>query len=162
MTPTAAAPVVIRPSRGWVALNLAELWAYRELLVFLVWRDIKARYKQTLLGPAWAVVQPVVTMAAFTVVFAWLARMPSDGLPYPIFAFCALLPWQLFARALGAAGASLAGSGRLLTKVYFPRLVIPLAAVLGGLADFAIAFLVLLGMMAYYRIAPTGAVVALP
>jgi lipopolysaccharide transport system permease protein len=152
----------MRPSRGWVSLNLVDLWEYRELLAFLVWRDLKSRYKQTLLGPVWAIVQPLVTMVVFTVVFGGLARMPSDGLPYPIFSYTALLPWQLFSRALNAAGGSVVGSASLLTKVYFPRLVIPLSAVCGLLIDFAMSFVVLLGMMAYYRIAPSAAIVILP
>jgi len=152
----------IRPSRGWVRINFRELWDYRELLYFLIWRDIKVRYKQTVLGAAWAVIQPLSTMVVFSIFFGRLARIPSDGLPYPIFSYCALLPWQLFSRALTESGNSLVGSQNLITKVYFPRLVIPLAAVLGGLVDFAIAFLVLLGMMAYYGIVPTTAVATLP
>jgi lipopolysaccharide transport system permease protein len=157
-----APPIDIRPSRGWVPLNLPDLWEYRELLVFLIWRDLKARYKQTLLGPIWAVVQPLVTMVVFSVVFGTLARMPSDGLPYPIFSYAALLPWQLFSRALNAAGTSVVGSASLLTKVYFPRLVIPLSAVCGLVTDFGMSLLILLGMMAYYRIVPTLAILAVP
>jgi lipopolysaccharide transport system permease protein len=154
--------IVIRPSRGWVPLRLGELWAYRELLYFLAWRDVKVRYKQTVLGAAWAVLQPLLTMVVFSVVFGRLANVPSDGLPYPIFAYCALLPWQLFAHALVESGNSLVGNQNLITKVYFPRLVIPLAAVATGLVDFAIAFVVLVGLMAYYGIVPTPAVLALP
>jgi lipopolysaccharide transport system permease protein len=158
-----AAPVaVIRPTRGWAALGLRELWEYRELLYFLVWRDVKVRYKQTAIGAAWAVVQPVCTMVVFSLFFGRLAGVPSDGLPYPIFAYCALLPWQLFAHGLAESGNSLVSSERLITKVYFPRLVIPLAAVMGGLVDFGIAFGVLLVLMAYYGILPTVGVVALP
>ncbi|HEV8674901.1 MAG TPA: ABC transporter permease [Methylomirabilota bacterium] len=154
--------IVIRPSRGWVPLRLGELWAYRELLYFLAWRDVKVRYKQTVLGAAWAVLQPLLTMVVFSVVFGRLANVPSDGLPYPIFAYCALLPWQLFAHALVESGNSLVGNQNLITKVYFPRLVIPLAAVAAGLVDFAIAFAVLVGLMAYYGIVPTLAALALP
>ncbi len=154
--------IVIRPSRGWVPLGLKELWEYRELLYFLIWRDIKVRYKQTALGAAWAIIQPLFTMIVFSIFFGRLAKIPSDGVPYPIFAFCALLPWQLFAHALTESGNSLVASQNLITKVYFPRLVIPVAAVLAGLVDFAIAFVVLLGMMAYYGIVPTMAVVFLP
>lgn len=154
--------VVIRPSRGWVPLRLAAIWEYRELLYFLIWRDIKVRYKQTVLGAAWAIIQPFLTMVVFSIFFGQLAKIPSDGLPYPIFAYCALLPWQLFSHALIESGNSLVGNQNLITKVYFPRLVIPLAAVLAGLVDFAIAFLVLLGMMAYYGIVPTAAVLTLP
>lgn len=154
--------IIIRPSKGWVPLRLNELWEYRELLYFLVWRDLKVRYKQTVLGAAWAIIQPFFTMVVFSIFFGRLAKIPSDGVPYPIFAYCALLPWQLFSHALTQSGNSLVASQNLITKVYFPRLVIPLAAVLGGLVDFAIAFLVLLGMMAYYGIMPTVVVVTLP
>ena len=161
-TQTVVSPVIMRPSRGWVPLGLADVWEYRELFYFLIWRDIKVRYKQTVLGAAWAIIQPFFTMVVFSVFFGRLAKIPSDGLPYPLFAYCALLPWQLFAHALTESSNSLVASERLITKVYFPRLVIPLAAVLSGLMDFAIAFLVLLGMMAYYRIAPTTAVATLP
>jgi len=154
--------IIIRPSKGWVPLRLKELWEYRELLYFLVWRDVKVRYKQTVLGAAWAVIQPFFTMVVFSIFFGRLAGIPSDGLPYPIFAYCALLPWQLFSHALTESGNSLVGNQNLITKVYFPRLVIPLAAVLAGLVDFGVAFLVLLGMMAYYGMAPTMAVATLP
>jgi len=145
-----------------VPLRLKELWEYRELLYFLVWRDIKVRYKQTVLGAAWAIIQPFFTMVVFSIFFGRLAGIPSDGLPYPIFAYCALLPWQLFSHALTESGNSLVGNQNLITKVYFPRLVIPLSAVLAGLVDFAVAFLVLVGMMAYYGIAPTIPAVTLP
>src|SRR6266481_5199464 len=158
-----ALPVLrIEPSRGWVSLRLGELWEYRELLYFLVWRDIKVRYKQTALGAAWAILQPVMTMIVFSVFFGKLAKVPSDGIPYPIFAYTALLPWQLFAFALSESANSLVGSQNLIQKVYFPRLVIPIAGVLAGLVDFAIAFVVLLGMMAYYGIHPTLAILVLP
>ncbi|MGB3903432.1 MAG: ABC transporter permease [Anaerolineae bacterium] len=153
---------VIQPSRGWVALNLRDLWAYRELLYFLVWRDIKVRYKQTVLGAAWAVLQPFFTMVVFSIFFGGLAKVPSDGIPYPIFAYCALVPWSYFAGSLERAGNSLVGSSHLITKVYFPRLAIPISAVLAGLVDFAIAFVVLLGMMFYYGFTPTAAVLTLP
>lgn len=153
---------VIRPSRGWVSLRLKDVWAYRELLYFLMWRDIKLRYKQTVLGVAWAIIQPFFAMVIFSIFFGRLAKIPSDGLPYPVFAYCALLPWQFFSHALTESGNSLVASQNLITKVYFPRLVIPLAATLAGLVDFAIAFLVLVGMMVYYGIAPTVAVVTLP
>jgi lipopolysaccharide transport system permease protein len=157
------APVtVIRPSRGWISLNLRDLWEYRELLYFLTWRDIKVRYKQTVLGAAWAIIQPFFTMVVFSLFFGRLAGVPSEGVPYPIFAYCALLPWNYFAGALDRAGNSLVGSANLITKVYFPRLVIPLSAVLAGLLDFAIAFVVLIGMMLFYGITPTAAVLTLP
>jgi lipopolysaccharide transport system permease protein len=147
---------------GWRSLNIRELWEYRELLYFLVWRDIKVRYKQTVLGATWAILQPFLTMVVFSVFFGSLARLPSDGVPYPIFAYCALLPWQLFAHALTESGNSLVANRHLITKVYFPRLAIPAAAVLAGLVDFGVAFLVLLGMMFYYGRMPPPTVVALP
>jgi lipopolysaccharide transport system permease protein len=152
----------IRPSRGWVALNLRDLWNYRELLYFLTWRDIKVRYKQTFLGAAWAVLQPFFTMVVFSIFFGQLAKVPSDGIPYPIFSYCALLPWSYFSGALDRASNSLVGSSHLITKVYFPRLAIPISAVTAGLVDFGIAFVVLLGMMIYYGFAPTMAALTLP
>ena len=161
-TAEAVPAIRIRPSRGWIALNLRDLWLYRELLYFLTWRDIKVRYKQTVLGAAWAVLQPFFTMVVFSIFFGRLAQVPSDGIPYPIFSYCALLPWSYFAGALSASSNSLVGSSNLITKVYFPRLVIPLAAVLAGLVDFAIAFVVLLGMMLYYGFYPTVATLTLP
>ncbi|MBA3806576.1 MAG: ABC transporter permease [Acidobacteria bacterium] len=164
--PTTAGEILpilkIRPAQGWTSLRLGEVWAYRELLYFLTWRDIKVRYKQTVLGAAWAILQPLFMMVVFTLFFGRLAKIPSDGIPYPVFAFCALLPWQLFAHALAESSNSLVSNERLLTKVYFPRLVIPLSAVFAGLVDFAIAFIVLIGLMAYFRIVPTWAVVTLP
>ena len=158
----ASTSVVIEPSRSMVSFKFRELWEYRELLYFLIWRDIKVRYKQTALGAAWAILQPFLTMVVFSIFFGRLAKMPSDGIPYPVFCFCALLPWQLFARALTESSNSLVANQRLITKVYFPRLIIPLAAVLAGLVDFGIAFVVLLGMMVYYGIVPDYAVLTLP
>ncbi len=157
-TPT----LVIRPSTGWVPLRLKEIWEARELLLFLVWRDVKVRYKQTVLGATWAILQPFLTMVVFSVFFGKLAGIPSDGIPYPVFAFCALLPWQLFAHALTESGNSLVANQHLITKVYFPRLIVPMAAVLAGVIDFAIAFVILLAMMAFYGIVPTAAIVTLP
>ncbi len=154
--------LVIRPSRGWIALNLADLWQYRELVYFLAWRDIRVRYKQTALGAAWAVIQPVFTMIVFSIIFGSLAKIPSDGIPYPIFAYCALLPWQLFAYSLGQSSNSLVANQQLITKVYFPRLVIPISTILAGLLDFLIAFVVLIGMMIYYGMTPTAAAWTLP
>jgi lipopolysaccharide transport system permease protein len=145
---------IIRPSRGWRALDLRELWEYRELLYFLVWRDIKVRYKQTALGASWAVIQPFFTMVVFSLFFGRLAGVPSDDLPYPVFSFTALVPWAFFATGLTMSANSLVQSQELLKKVYFPRLTIPLAPVLGGVVDFAIAFVVLLGMMGFYGIVP--------
>jgi lipopolysaccharide transport system permease protein len=153
---------VIEPSRGWVSLRLSEVWEYRELVLFLAWRDISVRYKQTVLGVAWAIIQPLASMVVFSVFLGRLAGVPSDGLPYPIFSYAALLPWNYFATAMTSASESLIGSERVITKVYFPRLVIPLAAVLPAAVDFAVAFLVLLGLMLFYRIAPTVNLVWLP
>src|SRR5437763_1584252 len=162
MLPEAAPPLIIRPARGWASLGLKEVWEYRELLYFLTWRDIKVRYKQTALGAAWAIIQPFFIMVVFSLFFGKLAGVPSDGIPYPVFVFCALLPWQLFAFALSESSNSLVGNQNLITKVYFPRLVVPVSAVLGGLVDFAIAFVILLGMMAYFRIVPGIAILTLP
>ena len=156
-------PVVRRQARpGWVAIDFAELWQYRELLVFYAIRDIKVRYKQTLLGAVWAILQPVMTMVVFSIFFGKLAGVPSDGLPYPVFSFCGLLPWQLFAFALTQSSNSLVQNAHVLTKVYFPRLVIPFASVIAGLVDFAIAFVVLVGIMLYYDIIPGWALITLP
>lgn len=163
LQPAQDAPVlVIEPSRGWVGLKLRELWEYRELVYFLVWRDVKVRYKQTALGAAWAILQPLFSMAVFTVVFGNLAKMPSDGIPYPLFSYAALLPWNYFAQGLSSSSDSLVGSANLIRKVYFPRLAIPVAAVCGGVVDFGIAFSVLLLLMGYFGVAPTANVVWLP
>jgi lipopolysaccharide transport system permease protein len=159
MTAPAQPPITyIRPSTGWVSLNLRELWHYRELLYFLVWRDVKVRYKQTALGASWAIIQPFFTMVVFSLFFGRLAGIPSDGVPYPIFAFAALVPWTFFANGLMHSGKSLVGDQNLIKKVYFPRLAIPLATVLAGGVDFAIAFVVLVGMMLFYGMVPTAAV----
>lgn len=152
----------IRPASSWSSIGLKELWEYRELLYFLVWRDVKVRYKQTALGAAWAIIQPLMMMLVFSLFFGYLAKVSSDGIPYPIFTFCALLPWQLFSHALTESSNSLVANERLITKVYFPRLVVPIAAVLGGMVDFAIAFVILLVMMLYYGIVPTWAIITLP
>lgn len=152
----------IEPSRGWEGLELRDLWRYRELLYFLTWRDVKVRYKQTVLGAAWAILQPVLTMVIFSIIFGQLAKLPSQGVPYPIFTYTALLPWQLFAFALGNSSNSLVGSQNLVSKIYFPRLVIPIASVLPGLVDFAISFVVLGGMMIYYRVPLTPRILSLP
>lgn len=152
----------IERSRGWVALQLKELWAYRELLYFLVWRDVKVRYKQTALGVSWAIIQPVFTMIVFSLFFGRLAKMPSDGIPYPLFSYAALVPWTFFSHGLTLASNSLVGSANLIKKVYFPRLAIPIASVTSGAIDFVIAFIVLLGMMLYYGIVPTLNVIWLP
>jgi lipopolysaccharide transport system permease protein len=153
---------IIKPSEGWVSLKLGELWEYRELLYFLTWRDIKVRYKQTVLGATWAIIQPVFTMVVFSLFFGRLAGIPSDEIPYPIFSYAALVPWTFFANGLSQSATSLVGSANLIKKVYFPRLVVPISAVISGGVDFALAFVVLLGMMLFYDIVPTAAVVWLP
>jgi lipopolysaccharide transport system permease protein len=160
--PEAAESILLLPPKGLTWPNLAELWHYRELLYFLTWRDIQVRYKQTGLGIAWAVLQPVLTMAVFSFVFGRLARIPSDGVPYPVFAFCGLLPWQLFSCALTRSAESLVANERLVSKVYFPRIIIPLAALLAGVVDFSIAFVVLLVLMIAYGISPGLPLLALP
>ena len=154
--------VSIRPSRGWVPLNLLDVWAYRELLYFFVWRDVKVRYKQTAFGVAWAVIQPLFTMLIFTLFFGKLAGMPSDGIPYAVFAYSGLLPWTFFSSAVTNGGNSLVGNQNLLTKVYFPRMIIPAATVAAGLVDFAIAFVLLAGLMAWYAIVPTWSMLMIP
>jgi len=141
---------IIEPARGWVPLKFRELWEYREVLYFLIWRDIKVRYRQTLIGAAWAVIQPFMTMVVFSIFFGRLAKVPSDGMPYPLFAFAALVPWTFFANGLAQSANSLVHSGHLITKVYFPRLLIPAARVLSGLPDLAFSFLVLVGMVWWY------------
>jgi lipopolysaccharide transport system permease protein len=152
----------IAPSQGWVSLQLKELYAYRELLYFLIWRDVKVRYKQTALGAAWAIIQPFFTMLVFSLFFGRLAKMQSDGLPYPVFAYAALVPWTFFAQGLSQASDSLVGSANLIRKVYFPRLAIPVGTVAGGVVDFALAFGVLLLMMFYYGVRPGWQIVWLP
>lgn len=153
---------IISPSQGWVPLNLRELRDYHELLYFLIWRNIKVRYKQTVLGGAWAVLQPFLTMIVLSIFFGRLAGIPSEGVPYPIFAYTALVPWTFFANALSQASSSLLEQERLITKIYFPRMLLPLAAVLSGLLDFAIAFILLIGMMLWYGITPTLAIMLVP
>jgi lipopolysaccharide transport system permease protein len=152
----------IEPSKGWVSLNLSEMWDYRELLYFFVWKDLKVRYKQTILGVAWAVLQPVLTMVIFSLFFGRLAQIPSDDLPYPIFNFSALVPWAFFANALVNGSNSLVINANMLKKIYFPRMTLPIATVLSGLVDFFLAFIILLGMMFYYGRVPTINVLWLP
>jgi len=154
--------IVIEPKRGWVGFDLQEVWRYRELLYFLALREIQLRYKQTLLGAAWAILQPLLAMVVFTLIFSKVAKLPSDGVPYAVFSYCALVPWTYFANALSLSGNSLVGSANLISKVYFPRLIIPGASILAGTLDFGIAFLVLLGMMLYYGIAPDWGVLLVP
>jgi len=156
--------IYIKPSTGLAALNLRDLWLYRELVYFMIWREIKVRYKQTMLGAAWAIIQPVLTMIVFTFLFGRIAKLPTDGnVPYPIFSYTALLPWGLFVAALNQASRSLTSNQNMVSKIYFPRLVLPLASVLSGLIDFIIAFVILIGLMIYYHIAPSINVIwALP
>ncbi len=155
-------PVVVRkPSEG-LSLRLKELLEFHELIYFLTWRDLKVRYKQTALGVIWAVLQPLLTMVVFTIFFGRLAKIPSDGVPYPIFSYTALLPWQLFANGVTNSSNSLVNNSNLITKIYFPRLIMPMSSVAGGLADFFVSFLVLMGMMIYYGITPTWAILTLP
>ena len=153
---------LIKPSRGWSWLDMRELWRYRELVYFLVWRDVKVRYKQTLLGAAWAILKPFLSMVIFTVIFAGLARLETDGAPPPVFYYAGLLPWVLFQDGVTKAGNSLVTGSNLITKVYFPRIAIPLASVVAGIVDFALAFLILIGMMVFYGVAPTSAIWTLP
>ena len=152
----------LKPSKGWLSIDFKELWRYRELVYFLTWRDIKVRYKQAVLGIAWAVLQPVLTVLIFTVVFGILLKTPSQDLPYTLFAISALLPWQLFANALQRSSISLVGNANLITKIYFPRLAIPLSAVMAALVDFGVSFIVLIAMMAYYRYMPGWNMLWLP
>ncbi len=154
--------LVIKPSRGWAALNLRELWLYRELIFFMTWRDLKVRYKQTLLGASWAILQPFLTMVIFSIFFGNLAKVPSDGVPYPIFSYTALVPWILFSKALQDASRSLVANSHMITKVYFPRMILPLSSIMAGVVDFLIAFVVLLGMMVFFNIFPTVNVWVLP
>jgi lipopolysaccharide transport system permease protein len=154
--------VVIEPSRGWISLRLQDLWRFRELLYFLVWRDMKVRYKQTLLGVFWAIVQPVLTTIIFSLFFGRLAKVPSEGIPYPIFCFAALVPWNFFANGMSQASNSLVGSADLVKKVYFPRLILPTAGVLSGVVDSCLSFLILLVMMFHYGLVPSYRTVFLP
>ncbi len=154
--------VIIEPRRGLLHLDLAAIWQHRVLLYFIVWRDLKIRYKQSVIGIGWVVLQPLVTMAIFTVIFGYFAKFPSDGIPYPIFAYCALLPWNYFSGALSRCIASVVGDAPLISKVYFPRLILPLAGTISGLVDFVVSFCLLMGMMIWYEIGITWRVLTLP
>ena len=154
--------VVIEPSRGLFNFNVKALWDYRELLYFLAWRDLKARYAQTVMGLLWAVVQPLFMMVVFTVIFDKIGQFPSDGIPYPLFAYAALVPWTFFAKSLDRSGFSVVAESNLVTKIYFPRLIIPLSATLGGLLDFMIAFLLLVAMMIWFGVLPTWKLLVVP
>jgi lipopolysaccharide transport system permease protein len=151
-----------QPAKGWAWPKLRELWEYRELLFFFAWRDIKVRYRQTVMGVLWAIIQPIFTMVIFSLFFGRLANIPSDGLPYPVFSFAALVPWTFFANALTQASNSLVLNGNMLKKIYFPRLALPIATVLAGVIDFVLAFIVLLGIMLYYGLVPTVNIIWLP
>ena len=156
-------PVIrIEPSKGWVSLKLKEVWEYRELLYFLIWRDTKVKYKQTVLGIGWAIIQPFFTMVVFSIFFGKLAKIPSDGIPYPIFAYAGLVPWTFFSNSLSKGSNSLVSSSNLIKKIYFPRLIIPVSSVLSGLVDFILAFLVLIGMMFYFDLLPGLRIIWLP
>ena len=146
--------IYIKPTTGLAALNLRDLWVYRELVVFMIWRTLKVRYKQTMLGASWAVIQPLMTMIVFNFIFGNIAKVPTDNIPYPIFSYTALLPWGLFTNALNQASRSLTANQNMVTKIYFPRLVLPISSVLAGLVDFAIAFVILIGLMFYYQVTP--------
>jgi lipopolysaccharide transport system permease protein len=159
---SATTTIRIEPSKGWKSLRLKELWEYRELLYFFIWRDIKVRYKQTVLGASWAIIQPLFAMAVFSLFFGKLAKMPSDGIPYPIFSYAALVPWSFFANGLTQASNSLVGNSNLISKVYFPRMAMPIASALSGIIDFVLSFIILVGMIFYYRMSPTANVVWLP
>ena len=154
--------LIIRPSTGWVRLDMGSLWRYRGLLYFLVWRDVKVRYKQTLLGVLWAVLQPLLVMLVFTIIFGHFARLPSDGAPYALFVYCALVPWTFFAQALSQSANSLVDSSHLISKVSFPRLVIPLAAALSAAVDAGVSLILLVCMLAFYGVTPTPALIAMP
>ncbi len=163
-TDSTPAPIVtlIRPAQGWQLINFGELWQFRELIYFLTWRDVKVRYKQTLLGAAWAILQPLLMMVVFTIFFGRMAGVSSGGVDYPLFAYAGLLPWTFFATAIASAGNSVVGSERLITKIYFPRLAVPFAAVGAAIVDFLIAFGLLIAMMVYYRVAPGWGLLLVP
>lgn len=160
--PSSPYRIVIKPQKGWLSLNLAEIWRYRDLLSLLVWRDFSSRYRQSILGVGWAIVRPVLSVLVFTVIFGMVAKLPSDGIPYPLFSFAAMMPWLYFANALTNATNSVVVNGGLLTKVYFPRVVLPLASVASGLADLGIQFVLLLGLMFWYGVAPGWTLLVMP
>lgn len=161
LLPSQETVIVIEPTKSWAPLRLGELWAYRELLYFLTWRDVKVRYKQTLLGAAWAILQPLLTMVIFTLLFGRLAGIPSEGIPYPLFAYSGLLIWTFFANSVTNSGNSLVGSAHLITKIYFPRMIVPAGAVAAGIVDLALAFLIQIALMIYYGVRPTWALLML-
>lgn len=154
--------VIIEPARGWSALRLNEIWEYRDLLYFMIWRDLRTRYRQTALGPLWIIINPLFSMVIYTIIFGIIANLPSGNVPYQVYTFCALLPWDTFADAVGSGSSSLLGNRDLISKVYFPRLLLPLSRVVSSLVDFCIAFVILIGMLIFYRISPNAGVVFLP
>jgi lipopolysaccharide transport system permease protein len=154
--------ITIKPTKGWASLKLKELWAYRELLYFFMWRDLKVRYKQTVLGASWSIIQPFFTMVVFSIIFGKIAKMPSDGIPYPIFSYAGLVPWTFFAGGLNRASNSLVGNANLIKKVYFPRLCIPISSILSGIVDFILSFSMLIALMIYFGIMPTANIIWLP
>lgn len=154
--------LTIQPTKGWGRLGLRDIWEYRDLLYFLLWRDVKGRYKQMALGPLWIVLHPLLNMAIFTVIFGMVAKLPTDGAPYPVFAYTALLPWTFFSSAVMGAANSLLSHRHLITKVYFPRLIVPIVSVFSGLIDFAISFCILLGMMVWFGYMPGWQIITLP
>ncbi len=160
--PVGQQEIIIQPTSGWASLRLGEIWAYRDLLFFMVWRDLKGRYRQTALGPIWFILQPLMSMVLYSVIFGWIAKLPSDNQPYAVFTYVALLPWDFFSDAVSSGTNSLLGSMSLISKVYFPRLIVPLSQLISSLVDFAISLVVLIGMMIFYHIQPTWGVVLLP
>ena len=158
----AESTLVIQPRRHLFALDLKAIWEYRELLYFLVWRDLKVHYRQTVIGAGWVILQPLITMVIFTIIFSRFAQIPSDGLPYPVFVYSALLPWNLFTSSLNRGASSVVGNAQLVSKIYFPRLILPLSGILSPLVDFAVAFVILIGMMIWFGIVPTWGVLTLP
>ena len=160
--PAGQQEIIIQPTSGWASLRLGEIWAYRDLLFFMVWRDLKGRYRQTALGPVWFILQPLMSMVLYSVIFGWIAKLPSDNQPYAVFTYVALLPWDFFSDAVSSGTNSLLGSMSLISKVYFPRLIVPLSQLISSLVDFGISLVVLIGMMIFYHIQPTWGIVLLP
>ncbi len=162
INPSAEPTVVIQPRKSLLDLDLKVIWEYRELLYFLVWRDLKVHYRQTLIGAGWVILQPLITMVIFTIIFGRFAQIPSDGLPYPVFVYSALLPWTLFANSLNRGTGSVVSNSQLVSKIYFPRLILPVSGVLSPIVDFAVAFVILVGMMVWYRTLPSWGILTLP
>jgi len=161
-TASSSHTIIIEPARGWSALNLRELWEYRDLLYFMVWRDLKTRYRQTALGPLWILIQPLFSMVLYTIIFGVIAKLPSGGVPYQVFTYCALLPWDVFNDAVNSGSTPLLSNRDLISKVYFPRLVLPLTRIISSLVDFSISFIILIGMLVFYRLSPNWGIVLVP